>query len=215
MEQQWGREPYNEAETFGFQIGMASDVVVDGIDIQYTGRAPALANSQIGVCASIDIGAYNVQVRNVACRGAWGGALIQVGSVTPQLIGPGLSNIYFSNWTIDPGVAATGFKDLHYGPGFNFEKRYDKYNGGSISNVTWDGITVKNGPPSVADFCYLRMRNNSPFTAACPANLKVEVRDVVMRNYEVEKKFQMPGAGWGNFNNWSSVAIGCENWRNL
>ncbi|KAF2122968.1 pectin lyase fold/virulence factor [Lophiotrema nucula] len=219
VEQQWGREPFNEASTFGFQIGNAVNVKARDIGMKFTHKEGLEgAQSPVGVCAAVDVGAYNVSLRDVSCEGAWGGALVMVGSVQPYLNGPGLGNIEFKNWAVvgsGKDGAATGFKDFHYGATKDFKTARSSYIGGRIHNIKWQDVVVTDGPPVVADFCYFRTRDNAAFTMACPANLKVDVGEVQFTGYEVGEGYTMPVKGWGGFNNRSSITLGFENWTML
>ena len=79
--EQWGGAPSSESETFGFEMGDVTDVLVDTVSMDFRARGSKRGGPPgggIGVCAAFDKGTNGVTVRNIWCR-AWAGAAVMVG----------------------------------------------------------------------------------------------------------------------------------------
>ncbi|KAF2800718.1 glycoside hydrolase family 28 protein [Melanomma pulvis-pyrius CBS 109.77] len=216
--EQWGGAPSSESETFGFEMGDVSNVVIDTVSMNFLARGPKRGGPPgggIGVCAAFDKGTNGVTVKNILCQKSWGGVGVMVGTSsqsalyendgrpnTPQVSnGRGVSNIHVSNLTFDGGWA-TGYMNM-------LELEPER-----ISNITWDGVTVLGGDAAVGDRCYLRCHCQTGHYAQCAkSDWKVAFENIRFENFKGAIGSR-PGAGWGcatnqtlcdiQFNGWTS-----------
>jgi len=186
---------------FGIETGEVDRVLVENISMHFeTQTGAGFPNgSSTGVCTAFDVGTFNAHIRNVTCKGAWGGALVQFGSFSPALNSDTVGNILVSNFTFD-GAYATGFKDFWYG-----RPTYAR-------NVTWDGITVKSGKPADVTECYLRRPLQTSYGNLCPREVRTELLDVWFKNFRGHVGTMPTDSHLGNMNNLSHVEAHFENW---
>ncbi|KAF2727055.1 pectin lyase-like protein [Polyplosphaeria fusca] len=193
VEGQWGLYPRNEQETFGFEMGDVREVTIKNIDMNFRSRPNH--GGTTGVCAAFDVGTHNVTMQDVTCNGAWGGALVMVDTIVPNLKPLSLSNILVSNFTFN-GTVATGFQDY--------------ISNATISNVIWDGLNLLKGVSAMVNLCYLRSHNWTGWYFYCQPAVNATLVNIWFKN--------LRGGGdtpdIGVYKN-SSIDVHVENWPRL
>ncbi|KAF2462953.1 pectin lyase-like protein, partial [Lindgomyces ingoldianus] len=81
--EQYGINPWSESMTFGFELGDVSEVTIDSVAMDF--RARSQTPNTIGVCVAFDRGTNGITVKNVTCKGAWGGVLVMVGTMAASV----------------------------------------------------------------------------------------------------------------------------------
>lgn len=195
--------PLPDVETvpFGIETGSVTNVDIDNISMEFSTQKNDFSpnGKSTGTCAAFDVGTYNLTMRNVDCKNAWGGALVEYGTIDVNFMTDTMGDILVSNFTFD-GVKATGFQS-YWGRGKKF-----------AHNITWDGVTVKSGTPAEINICYLRLHNSTPYPNECPRRVETEILDVWFKNFKGRVGPMPTDPNWGNWNDISHVEAHFENW---
>ena len=201
MEQQWGSYPRNEIDAAGIELGQVNSVRISNIDMHFLARADHYG--AVGICIPIDIGTHDVEIRNVTCKGAWGGALIALGTIgnlvaTSAESVDTVSNINVSNLTFD-GAVATGFKS--------------GWMNSTMTNITWDGVTVINGDAASASLCWMRTHSFTAYYPLCVQQLVSKVTDVWFKRFRGKVGGVPSGGEWNGVNNMTVTEYHFEDWQ--
>ncbi|KAF2275508.1 pectin lyase-like protein [Westerdykella ornata] len=215
MEEQWGDYPRNQYDAAGIELGMVSGVSISDITMAFSSMKTRVTGP-VGICIPFDVGAHNIDVRRVTCKGAWGGVLVSMGAidyltsllrepVPPSLTADTIGNIYVSDLTFS-GNLATGIMSYWFD--------------GNTHNVTWDGVTVLDGTPAFENLCYLKSHSNTPFVPNCFANLEATVTDVWFKRFRGNGLVAPEKGSWDNpgkagYNNKTVIRVGFEDWGSL
>ena len=164
-------------------------------------RFNAKSSLTSGVCATFDVGTFSLYMNNVACYGAWGGALVSFGSTDP----------YVTPWTGVGDILVSGFIfDGSYATGLLNYWMPDKSS--IVRKVTWDDVTVIRGKPVAFDSCYARIRSMTGFPAFCAQRIQANLTDIWFKNFRGSIGKPPTDPNWGRPNNISTVETHFANW---
>jgi len=132
------------------------------------------APGYIGACVALDYGAHDVEVRDINCKGTFTGVLVILGAIGNNTLPAEdrldtVSGVYVTGLTFE-GQWAAGILS----GGAN----------ATLRNITWDGVTVVNGTPVVANLCYpRRVTTQTSWAYLCSQQVGASVKDVLFKRF--------------------------------
>jgi hypothetical protein len=208
---QWGEYPRNAVEVAGIEIGNSTNVTISSINMTFRPRQGH--NGPLGFCIPFDSGSTNISVKDISCRGAIGGVVINLGTIRPYIPYNPVKNVLIQNLFFDGGVPI--YHSSYVPTGFLNEWLGTLV---PISDVTWDNVTVLNTSQAiVVHNCYQKIRGMTGYPAYCAQVVRSNITNAWFKNYRGSISVKPPtdlATGW---NNMSYIDLHFENWgaRNL
>lgn len=128
----------------------------------------------VGYCVALDVGAHDVEVRDINCNNTWAGVMVSPGTIgtnsfTTEERQNAVSNVYVTGLRFD-GRLATGILS-------------NSINNLTMGNITWDGVTVLAGEPVVASLCYQKIRGMTGHPFYCGESMAATVTNVWFKRF--------------------------------
>lgn len=205
--------PPNEVESYGFELGDVSDVTIDNVYMHFRPRSNnGIYSNIVGACVVMDSGTRRIFVKDMFCKGTWGGVIVMIGSMsaavgppgynlTTTLTGTGVSDVLVQNLTVESTL----------GTGYRLAITDQK-----ISNVTWDGVNVLSGTAIDGERCYQRSHSTTIWWMYCvQAGWKAAFENIRFKNFRGPTVGKAPAPGWGCAANQTLCDIKFEGWPEL